>query len=750
MKWHLAIAFGLVAGIFGVYFQVVDHEFVNYDDLMYLSRLQFELDSESIRRAFTEPFQVNWIPLTWISMLIDHSLYGDDPTGYLLTNVALHAVAAVLLYAAFARMTKAIWPSAFVAAVFAIHPLHVESVAWMSARKDVLSGVSFAFTLLTYARYAERPTPLRYALVAIGVLFALMSKPSVVTLPFVLLLLDYWPLGRLRADPARRLPDAMLLRRAVLEKLPLFVAVAAVATATLLAQRSAEIGVSDDLFSLGTRIANGFVSYAAYVRQGFWPSGLAAFYPHPGETISSAHAAGAALLLAVVTAFAMRLANTRPYLAAGWFWFLGMLIPMIGFVQVGIQARADRYMYLPLIGLTLAVAFAAAQGLAHRRVGRAVFAVAAGVVVLALGAVGFVQVGYWRDTTALFERAIAVTENNAFAHSSLGAAYQDSKRFEDAELQLEKAVSLRPDWAVPRIRLADLLAEQQRWEEAVPHYQRGIEDQPGNAHLRINLGQILIRLQRYGEARVELERGEKQWDQLDPVERYSLHQGLARADWEEGYFGSAIRHYQSAVQLRPNHPGREHQSRRPPRPHRSNGCGRDTSHGRGFPRRSRFHRSSRRARGPGLGRSSARGGASIPSGVAPESGPDIRPGPSRMDSRHVPGHRAARSGDGDSAGRNRASGGGHSPGPARHAGRRLCRGRSVPRSGGRRGKGRGRTGCREIRGRDSRSPRPVRGGDRLRRAESSRRSATGRSRLLGRCAFAKIPERPRREASKLC
>lgn len=554
MKWHLAIAFGLVAGIFGVYFQVVDHEFVNYDDLMYLSRLQFELDSESIRRAFTEPFQVNWIPLTWISMLIDHSLYGDDPTGYLLTNVALHAVAAVLLYAAFARMTKAIWPSAFVAAVFAIHPLHVESVAWMSARKDVLSGVSFAFTLLTYARYAERPTPLRYALVAIGVLFALMSKPSVVTLPFVLLLLDYWPLGRLRADPARRLPDAMLLRRAVLEKLPLFVAVAAVATATLLAQRSAEIGVSDDLFSLGTRIANGFVSYAAYVRQGFWPSRLAAFYPHPGETISSAHAAGAALLLAGVTAFAMRLANTRPYLAVGWFWFLGMLIPMIGFVQVGIQARADRYMYLPLIGLTLAVAFAAAQGLAHRRVGRAVFAVAAGVVVLALGAVGFVQVGYWRDTTALFERAIAVTENNAFAHSSLGAAYQDSKRFEDAELQLEKAVSLRPDWAVPRIRLADLLAEQQRWEEAVPHYQRGIEDQPGNAHLRINLGQILIRLQRYGEARVELERGEKQWDQLDPVERYSLHQGLARADWEEGYFGSAIRHYQSAVQLRPNHP----------------------------------------------------------------------------------------------------------------------------------------------------------------------------------------------------
>ena len=247
---------GLLAGIVGVYFQVVDHDFVNYDDLMYLARLQSELGAESIWRAFTRPFQVNWIPLTWISLLVDHALYGDEPAGYLLTNVALHALAAVLLYLAFARMTGAVWPSAFVAAVFAVHPLHVESVAWMSERKDVLSGVFFAFTLLAYARWAERRTAGRYALVALGLALGLLAKPTVVTLPCVLLLLDYWPLARLRTDPARRLPDAARFGRALLEKLPFFAAAAAVAAVTVVAQRPPELAAFQDVYPFGARLAN--------------------------------------------------------------------------------------------------------------------------------------------------------------------------------------------------------------------------------------------------------------------------------------------------------------------------------------------------------------------------------------------------------------------------------------------------------------------------------------------------------------
>jgi len=485
-------------------------------------------------------------------MLLDHHLYGEDPAGYLLTNVALHAIATLLLYFAFARMTKAVWPSAFVAAVFAIHPLHVESVAWMSERKDVLSGVFFAFTLLAYARWAERRTPFRYLIVLLGLMLGLMSKPSVVTLPFVLLLLDYWPLGRMRGDAGGGLPDPKLLRRAVLEKLPLFAAVAVVSAVTVTLHRSASVGVPADLYTLGTRVSNSLVAYVTYLHQSVWPVGLAAFYPHPGDAVSLGWAAGSAVAIAALTFLTVRACATRPFYSVGWFWFLGTLVPMIGLVQVGVQAHADRYMYLPLIGLAVALAFGAEREFGGRRGGRAFLAVVGVGSVLALGAVSFVQVGYWRSTATLFERAVAVTVDNAFAHSSLGAAYQDEERIEEAEAQLEKAIALKPGWAVPRIRLGDLFAEQRRFEEAIPHYERTLESQPWNARVRINLGQALIRLQRYEEARIQLEEQQKQSGRLEPFERYALALGLARAHWEVGYFGSSIHYYQQAISLRPN------------------------------------------------------------------------------------------------------------------------------------------------------------------------------------------------------
>jgi tetratricopeptide (TPR) repeat protein len=543
MHLRISIALGLVAAVVGVFFQVTDHDFVSYDDQMYLARLQTELGAESIWRAFTAPFQVNWIPLTWISLLVDHALYGDEPAGYLLTNVALHALAAVLLFLAFARMTGAVWPSAFVAAVFAIHPLHVESVAWMSERKDVLSGVFFAFT--------------RYALVALGLALGLLAKPSVVTLPCVLLLLDYWPLGRLRADPARRLPDAARVGRALFEKLPFFAAAAAVAAVTLVAQRSPELLAlpsNVEVYPFGARLANALHSYVVYVRQSLWPSGLVIFYPHPGDAIPAWSTAAAALSLAAVTAAVARAAAARPYLAVGWLWYLGTLVPMIGLVQVGAQARADRYMYLPLIGLAILPAFGAADLLGRRRGGRIALAVAGSAALAALAAVAFLQVRYWRDTVTLLGRAVAVSEGNAWAHAHLGGAYQKLRRPEEAEAHLVEAALLRPTWAMPRLQLADLFAEQQRFEEAVPQYQRGLTGQPGNARVRLNLAQSLIRLKRHDEALAELERVGQQRDGLDPVERFSLHQGLARTLWEGGRPGDAIHHYERALEVRPNHP----------------------------------------------------------------------------------------------------------------------------------------------------------------------------------------------------
>jgi tetratricopeptide (TPR) repeat protein len=557
MSSHAPIVLGLLAGIVGVYFQVIEHDFVSYDDQMYLARLQAELGAESIWRAFTQPFQVNWIPLTWISLLVDHALYGDEPAGFLLTNVALHALATVLLYLAFARMTSAIWPSAFVAAVFAIHPLHVESVAWMSERKDVLSGVFFGFTLLAYARWAERRTAGRYALVGLALVLGLLSKPTVVTLPCLLLLLDYWPLARLRTDPTRRLPDAPRFGRALLEKLPFFAVAAAVAAVTLAAQRPAEllaIPQQVEVYPFGARLANALQSYVIYVWQSLWPSGLIVFYPHPGDAIPVWSAAAAALALAAVTATVLWAAATRPYLAVGWLWYLGTLVPMIGLVQVGAEARADRYMYLPLIGLAILPAFGGADLLGRRRGGRIALTVAASAALVAFASVAFLQVRYWRNTVTLFGRAVAVAEDNAFAHSHLGSAYQKLDRLQEAETHLTWAIMLRPTWAMPRFQLADVFAQQARWEEAVPLYQRGLAAQPTNARVRLNLAHSLIRLRRYDEANAEFELVRQQPDGLGPFERFSLQQGLARTSWEQGRPGDTIGHYRRALEVRPKHP----------------------------------------------------------------------------------------------------------------------------------------------------------------------------------------------------
>jgi protein O-mannosyl-transferase len=339
------IALALAAASLLVFSQVLGHDFIGFDDPIYIVQNARLRDGFSLAGlvGVLRPHGPNWIPLTALSFKLDYAAYGLDPAGFLATNAILHALSAILLFLALSRMSGAVWRSGFVAAVFAIHPLHVESVAWANERKDVLSGLFFMLTLLAYARYAERPRCLRrYLLTLLCLTLGLMAKPTLVTLPFVLLLVDYWPLGRMRNAQTGALRGARELRWLVVEKLPMFAVAAAASAVTFFMQRS--IAMADpEVLPLGVRLANALRSYGIYARQTVWPSHLAMFYPYSPDVTSGAGLAVAAFFVVGTTAVVLRLARARPYAPVGWFWYLGTLVPMIGLVQVGMQSHADRY-----------------------------------------------------------------------------------------------------------------------------------------------------------------------------------------------------------------------------------------------------------------------------------------------------------------------------------------------------------------------------------------------------------------------
>jgi tetratricopeptide (TPR) repeat protein len=453
-----------------VYFPVASHEFVKLDDPTYFTsnpNLDGRLSATDVRRALLEPYFANWIPLTHLSIALDDALHGARPGAVLVTNAGLHALAGALLCLALTRLTGRSGASAFVAAVFLVHPLHVESVAWASSRKDVLVGVFWMATLLAYARYRERPGAGRYAAVALAAALALLSKPTAVTLPFALLLLDVWPLRRLGpgADPSWG--D----RQVWLEKLPLFAMVAGVSAVTWAVQAGA--GAEQTMHvPLGHRLQNALDSLAAYALDGFWPTGLAAFYPYPAHGFDAGGLLLAGGLLAGVTALGLWRVRQQPALLVGWLWFLGTLVPTLGLVQVGLQARADRYTYLPLVGLSLAVAFGL-PGLVPplRRAPRAAAALAVGAV-LALAVAAHAQVRLWRDTLTLFQHAVAVTRDNYFAHQLVGNALRERGELAAAERSLREAVRIKPDSDDARIDLAALLVDTGRLDAARSELER--------------------------------------------------------------------------------------------------------------------------------------------------------------------------------------------------------------------------------------------------------------------------------------
>ena len=473
--WRRLLLPGLALFVFTalVYAPVRRAEFVNYDDYLYVvenSHVATGLTSANVAWAFTHFAAGNWHPLTWISHQADCQLYGLQPAGHHVTSVLIHAANAVLLLGVLFAMTGALWRSLLVAALFAVHPLNVESVAWISERKNVLSTLFWLLAMGAHARYARRPSPGRYALVALLLALGLMSKPMVVTLPCALLLLDWWPLGRWSPRQPNATAGALALVR---EKLPLFALVLIGSLVAVAAQRQAQAVPTLGQVPFTARLTNATVAYAAYLEQTVWPSGLAAFYPHLVRHLPVGRVLLALLLLGALTALAWRLRDAA-YLPVGWLWYLGTLVPVIGIVQVGSQARADRYAYVPLLGIFIALAW----GLEALTRGSRLAGAGAALAVAALASITVRQAGYWQNSMALFEHARDVTPDNYVAYTNLGLAYNKQKRWDEAIRHFDRALQIQPRSAEAWGHRGLALAKEGRLDEAVQSLQRALDIYP--------------------------------------------------------------------------------------------------------------------------------------------------------------------------------------------------------------------------------------------------------------------------------
>jgi protein O-mannosyl-transferase len=508
----LIISFFLVLVTAAVFWQVRSFDFVRYDDDKYVTEnrhVQAGLTRGGIAWAFQSVYANNWHPLTWLSHMLDCQLFATNPGGHHLTNLFLHIINTLLLFFVLKRMTDLPWRSAFVAALFAIHPLHIESVAWVAERKDVLSTLFFMLTVLAYVRYVERPGIYRYLAVPLFFAMGLMSKPMLVTMPFVLLLLDFWPLGRLHLEGSLFKTDGSGLKAAgdgdeirsvmglVIEKIPLFILAGASICVTLFAQWSGIAPIVSLPFA--TRISNALVSYISYTGKMIWPYDLAVFYPYP-ESIPLWQVGGAVLLLILVTAAAVRLRNRYPYVIAGWLWYLGTLVPVIGLVQVGYQSMADRYTYLPMIGLFIAIAWIVPDLLVRWRFRRIALTALAVCVIAALMTASLFQIRYWQNSMTMFARALSVTKNNFVIETNMGASLAEQGKFGEAITHYQEALRIKPDDFEARYNLANALARQGKLDEAVSHYAGILQTQPDSAAVHNNMGIALSQLGRTDEA----------------------------------------------------------------------------------------------------------------------------------------------------------------------------------------------------------------------------------------------------------
>ncbi len=544
-KWTLvSVSLAVATLVYLVFGQTLGHQFVNFDDESYVYAnpvISRGLSWSSIGWAFTHVLSHNWHPLTALSHMVDCQIFGLKPAGHHFTNVLLHTTATILLMIALFQMTGAFWRSAFVAALFGVHPLHVESVAWIAERKDVLSAVFFMLTLMAYTRYTRKPSPWHYLLLSILFACGLMSKPMLVTVPLILLLLDYWPLQRFETGKTK-------ISRLLLEKTPLLVMATAVAIITVVVQRRG-INSSVENISLPWRIGNALISATIYLRQMIWPDRLAVFYPHLGSQLPIWQIVIALLLLVCIMVAALLLRQARPYFFCGWLWYIGMLMPVIGIIQVGNQGHADRYMYLPQIGLLVAIAWGITDLSREWRARRLVLTSATAILVGLLTWRASIQTSFWRDSESLWTRAITVTNNNDLAHERLAGALLDKNRPDDAILQAQMAIKIKNTNASAENDLGVALSRKGQPDEALVHFRKARELDNTLSDIHYNSANALAAGGNITEAIAEYEK------QLEVNPNFTeAHNNLALLLLRTGRLREAEDHLLKALQIKPKYP----------------------------------------------------------------------------------------------------------------------------------------------------------------------------------------------------
>ena len=560
-----------------VFWQVYTCNFISFDDPTYIYKnlnIQAGITLKAIKWAFTAGHTGNWHPLTWLSHMLDWQLFGPNPAGHHLVSLIFHIANTLFLFVVLKQMTGAIWPSVFVAALFALHPLHVESVAWVSERKDVLSTFFWLLTMWAYVRYVRHSKIANYLLVVVFLALGLMSKPMLVTLPFVLLLLDYWPLDRL--NPKH--PKAGL----IIEKIPLFAIVLASCIVTYIVQRESGAMLEGENYSLLIRVANASISYLQYIIKMIWPTRLAMVYPHPGPNVSFFFAIISAILLLAVTVLILRFAKDRRYLVTGWFWYLGTLLPVIGLVQVGGQAMADRYSYITLTGLFIIIAWGLPELLGKWPHQKVVLWISSLVVLFLLAIQAHLQQRYWKNSITLCEHAIKVTDNNFQAHfcitdmlleqgrieeairhgaevlrikpnytralNNFGIALYRAGRIDEAMYYYKRALEVNPGFALSYANLGCALAAKGRFDEAISFYNKALQITPDLIDVRLNLGFALAGSGKFTEAVREYEKV-----LLIQPKNAIAHNDLGVVLSRQGKFDGAIAHFNQAVRIDPNY-----------------------------------------------------------------------------------------------------------------------------------------------------------------------------------------------------